>query len=266
MSLSVTSRAASPVALRRTFTWISVLLLMVVVCWLDSRALAEHFAYGQWAANALMIAAFVPVYRSAPPRLRALMKYGVFIATAGEVLFSLAFGMYEYRLANVPVYVPPGHSLLYAGVYYFVREPLVLRHKKPLMALMLAVSVGYAAYWLYAHDDVYGAACTALFVLLIARDAESRLFFLAMFLFVGFLEQVGTRFACWYWFEHAFDTLSFLPSGNPPSGISVFYFAFDVLCLMAYLRRRRDLKARYLRLKERREASEQSESGALAAA
>jgi len=265
MSHPVSPAASSAVAFRRTSTWISVLFLMVVVCWLDSTAVATRFAYGQWAANALMVAYFVFMYRAAPQRLRALMKYGVFIAAAGEALFSLAFGMYEYRLANVPLYVPPGHSILYGAVYYFVREPFVLRHRRPLMAAMMLVSVGYAAYWLVAHDDLYGAVCTALFALLIVRDAESRLFFVAMFLFVGFLEQVGTRFECWYWFKIAFDKFDFMPSGNPPSGISVFYFAFDVLCLRAYLRRRKDVKARYVRIKEQREGRDAA-SGELAAA
>ncbi len=249
---------------RRTLTWVSVLALMGLVCFLDSRLLATRFDHGQWFAGAIMIAAFVWLHRSAPPRLRALMKYGVFIATAGEVLFSLVLGMYDYRLANVPVYVPPGHSILYAAVYYFVREPFVMRHRAWFASLMLLVSVGYAGFWLAAHRDVYGALCTLLFVALIARNAESRLFFLAMFLFVGFLEQVGTRFGCWYWHAHAFDRFRWLPSGNPPSGISIFYFGFDVLCLLAYLRRRPELRARYRRRKLRLEA--RAQSGALASA
>jgi hypothetical protein len=253
-------------SIRRTLTWIGVMLLIVLVCLLDSNYVATRFDHGQWISNALMLAAFVWMYREAPPRLRGLMKYGVFIATAGEVLFSLVFGMYEYRLENVPIYVPPGHSILYAAVYYFVREPFVLRYKRAFSALMVAVSVGYQAYWLYAHNDVYGAVCTALFIVLIAREEHSRLFFLAMFLMVAFLEQVGTRFGCWFWWEHAFNEFAWLPSGNPPAGISVFYFAFDVLCLMAYLRRRPDLKARYKRLVAGREGRAAEIDRGLAAA
>jgi len=253
-------------AFRRTFTWISTLLLIVVVCFFDSSYVAASFDHGQWVANALMVGYFVWMYRAAPPRLRGLMKYGVFIATAGELLFSIVLGMYEYRLATVPIYVPPGHSIMYGAVYYFVREPFVLRQRRFFSLAMLLVSIGYAGYWLAAHADVYGALCSLLFVALIVRDAHSRLFFLTMFLFVGFLEQVGTRFDCWYWWETAFDRFAWLPSGNPPSGISVFYFAFDVLCLLAYLRRRPDLKARYKRLKEGRGPSDRERNGALAAA
>ena len=259
------SHSAGVTAQRRTFTWIAVLALIALVCFLDSRAVAAHFAYGQWISNVLMAMAFVIIYRRGSPRLRGLMKYGVFIAAAGEGLFSLVFGMYEYRLENVPLYVPPGHSIMYAAVYYFVREPFVIKNQRAVAAAMLIGSVAYAVYWLAAHDDVYGAVCTALFVLLIARDAHSRMFFLTMFVFVGYLEQVGTRFGCWYWWEHAFDKFAWLPSGNPPSGISVFYFAFDVLCLLAYLKRRQDLRARYRRLKLRRDG-EQNVPAELAAA
>lgn len=257
--------SAGVIARRRTITWIAILALIALVCFLDSTIVAAHFAYGQWVANALMILAFVVIYRHAATRLRSLMKYGVVIGLAGELLFSLGFGMYEYRLANVPVYVPPGHSLMYAAVFYFVRERFVLRHKRAIATVMLAGSIAYAVYWLSAHNDLYGALCTALFVLLIAREGHSRMFFLTMFVFVGYLEQVGTRFACWYWHPTAFDKYAWLPSGNPPSGISVFYFAFDVLCLLAYLTRHKTLKARYKRQKRRREQAA-DKAGELAAA
>src|SRR5688572_10321628 len=34
------------------------------------------------------------------------------IATAGELFLSLVWGLYTYRLGNVPMFVPPGHVLL----------------------------------------------------------------------------------------------------------------------------------------------------------
>ncbi|HEX5660951.1 MAG TPA: hypothetical protein VFX59_27350 [Polyangiales bacterium] len=243
-------------ALRRTLVWTTVPLLIVLVCGLDSSFVEQHFAYGPWAANVVMLIYFAAMYRSAPERLRGLMKYGVVIATAGEALFSLVLHMYEYRHENIPIYVPPGHAVLYGAIYYFVREPAVLRARHWLTPAMLAVSIGYAGLWYTWHQDLYGALCTALFVVLVALEPDSRLFFLAMFILVGFLEQVGTRFECWFWWQHAFDKYAWLPSGNPPSGISVFYFAFDVLCLRAYLRRRPRVKARLKRREQLVQISE----------
>jgi hypothetical protein len=255
------SRVEPLAATRRASTWLGVAALMVLITFLDSTYVSARVPYSQWIANAIMIAYFVHMYRDAPPRLRGLMKYGVLVATIGEVVFSLLIGMYEYRLANVPIYVPPGHSILYGAIYYFVREPAVLRNRRWISALMLVMGVGYAAFWLIARNDVYGAVCTGVFLYWISREPSSRLFFLAMFLLVAYLEQLGTRFECWYWHPTLLDRFDWMPSGNPPSGISVFYFGFDVGCLLAYLRRRPELKARYKRLKKHREGVRENAAG-----
>ena len=34
------------------------------------------------------------------------------IATTGEIVLSLGWGLYTYRLDNIPLFVPPGHVLL----------------------------------------------------------------------------------------------------------------------------------------------------------
>lgn len=232
---------------RRSGTWLGVMALVAVIFTLDSRRFAEHTSYGQWVANALMFAAFWWIHRDAPPRLKRLMESGLLMGTAGELFFSLVLGMYEYRLENVPLYVPPGHSLLYAAVYYFVREPWVMRNRRWFGPLMLGVGLSFSAFWLVAHNDVYGALCTALYVYFIWKYKESRMFFLAMFLLVAYLELVGTSFGCWYWPSTAFGKFDLIPSGNPPSGISVFYFGFDVGCLMIYGYRYPRLSKRYER-------------------
>jgi hypothetical protein len=252
---------------RRLPAWAGIAVLVFIVCALDSTLVAARIPYGQWLANAAMIAAFFVVLRDAPPRLRGVMWWGLVVGTGGEVVFSLFVGMYEYRLANVPVYVPPGHSLLYAAVFYFVREPLVHLHRAVVAKAMLALSVGYAVFWLFAHDDVYGFVCTLLFLYLIWRHPSSRMFFLAMYLLVAYLEQVGTGFRCWYWHPALLDKYDWMPSGNPPAGISVFYFGFDAGCLDFYARSRKGLHARYERLKARRQAKERAiqPEGAVAA-
>ena len=58
-----------------------------------------------------------------------------------------------------------------------------------------------------------------------------------MFITVGYLELVGTFFECWWWPTTAWDVFSFLPSANPPSGISFFYFGLDLVCLWFYKKR-----------------------------
>jgi murein endopeptidase len=152
--------------------------------------------------------------------------------------------MYEYRQGRIPLYVPPGHSILFATVYWLGRDPAVRRHARAWTAGMYALAAAYSAAWLVARNDVYGWLCFAVFSAIIAVTRESRLFFLAMYLLVAFLEQVGTSLGCWWWPSILLGKVALVPSANPPSGIASFYFGLDVLCLISYLATRPRLKAR----------------------
>src|SRR5437868_12040219 len=50
--------------------------------------------------------------RSETHSRRALVAC-LLIATAGEVFLSLVWGLYRYRQGNIPLFVPPGHVLLF---------------------------------------------------------------------------------------------------------------------------------------------------------
>ena len=75
------------------------------------------------------------------------------------------------------------------------------------------------------------------------------MFYLVMYLTVAYLEIIGTNFICWEWPSTAFDFFSFLPSANPPSGISFFYFGLDLGCLWLYKKRH---KIAWKRMKNQR--------------
>jgi hypothetical protein len=162
------------------------------------------------------------------------MLYGLVVALAGEVFFSLILEMYRYRLGNVPVYVPFGHALIYASVYYFVREPVVFRHRQRIIALLYPLMILYSTLWLLLAHDVLGFVCMLTVLLLLRRWPESRLFFLLMFFMIVYLELMGTAYGCWHWPPVWFGHFDWVPSANPPSGISVFYFGFDAGCLWLY--------------------------------
>ena len=58
------------------------------------------------------------------------------IATAGELVLSLVWGLYDYRLGNLPLFVPPGHVLLYwLGLQWADRLPERLFSLTPWLAL-----------------------------------------------------------------------------------------------------------------------------------
>ena len=70
-----------------------------------------------------------------------------------------------------------------------------------------------------------------------------------MYLLVAILEIGGTAFGCWKWPNIAFGMFKFLPSNNPPSGISLFYFLLDIGCFVMYTQRN---KMAWFRLKNSR--------------
>lgn len=200
----------------------------------DGLRVAEDFAHGQAVATAACAAYWLLLFAAASPRLRRLMAVGVLAATVGEVLFSLGLGMYEYREGAIPLYVPPGHTVLYAAVFLWVRLPGVRRQARLLTPVLLAAGAAYSLALWRLFDDQYGVACWLLFLALLTALRGSRLFFAAMYLLVAWLEQAGTGAGAWAWPAHLLGRPQGLASANPPSGVAVFYCLFDLSCLALY--------------------------------
>ena len=97
---------------------------------LDSYQMQKWVSKPQWIANIIMFAGFLLCFWKVTPRIREQMITAVIIAVIGEYLFSIALGMYTYRLENVPHYVPLGHALVYVGVLYFTKTAFTKIHKR----------------------------------------------------------------------------------------------------------------------------------------
>ncbi|SFV63103.1 hypothetical protein MNB_SM-4-1666 [hydrothermal vent metagenome] len=162
------------------------------------------------------------------------MIFGLIVAVLGEFLFALAFGMYTYRLENLPIYVPFGHSMAYVSVYYLVKEPLVKQHKKVIENILYILMILYSTFWFLFANDTLGFICMLMILVLFKRFPHTKLFFLLMYFVIVYLELIGTYYECWVWPNIWFDKITFISSANPPSGISVFYFGFDLACLWLY--------------------------------
>src|SRR6185369_9954266 len=67
---------------------------------------------GQLAIGAAVWVLFLALIAPLPAPERRLYLACVAIATAGELFLSLVWGLYSYRLGNVPLFVPPGHALM----------------------------------------------------------------------------------------------------------------------------------------------------------
>ncbi len=264
----MTRVAINPVPTPRS-CWLqlcAVPVLLVAILLLDSERLATRFTDGQTLANLLTLGFFFWLLRATSPRLRRLMFIGIAVATVGEVVFSLLIGMYEYRLHNVPLYVPLGHAILYATVFRFIREPWVRRHAPQVILIFYTLAAVFSLGWLLSYNDVYGCLCFGAFSVLIFYKRESRLFFVTMYLLVAYLELIGTYFQCWAWPPFLLNKWPAIASANPPSGISVFYIGFDIACLGFYKLSIPRLRSRYRRMRSLRKAHGEIGSGELVSA
>ena len=204
---------------------------------LDSLYFSNITNYAQLSAFIVMIIVFTIIFFRVNRRIKEQMIVATLIAIIGEYLFSIALGMYTYRLENVPHYIPPGHALVYVAVLYFSKASSIIRIKKPLEIYLTIAITLYALAFLFLKNDVFGFVMTAATLYILRKKPRERLFYLTMYISVAILEIIGTSYQCWWWPETAWNTFGFLPSSNPPSGISFFYFGLDLGCLWLYKQR-----------------------------
>jgi hypothetical protein len=161
-------------------------------------------------------------------RLRALLV--VVAATCMEVLGSIVWGVYTYRLHNLPLFVPPGHGLVYLTGLQLTRTRLVAGHQRAFLALVAAIALGWglAGLTILPRRDVSGALGMSVFLVFLLRG-RARILYGAVFLVVAVLELTGTAVGVWAW-KGTVPGLE-LPSGNPPSGAASGYVLFDIVAI-----------------------------------
>jgi hypothetical protein len=191
--------------------------------WLDSVVGAR----GQLALGLLTAVVLAALLVLQTPAVRVLALGVVVIATLGEVVGSLIWGLYGYRLDNLPAFVPPGHGLVYlAGLSLATlcagRGGLLL-----VVASAAACVWGLAGLGLLPALDVAGAIGCAFLVLVFAYTR--RPVYAGVFVVVALLELYGTALGTWTW-QSTVPGLG-LAQGNPPSGVASGYVVFDVVAL-----------------------------------
>jgi hypothetical protein len=206
----------------------------------------DHFVgrAGQVALGLLTAALLVVGCRRFSAERRAQVLVVVAIATCFEVLGSIVWGVYRYRLGNLPLFVPPAHGLVYLTGLQVSRLELVRRHERTFVWLILAVGAGWGALGLsgaLGRVDVIGAVGVLVFsVYLFVGPAPT--VYGGVFLAVAGLELYGTAIGTWRW-AAVVPGLG-VPDGNPPSGAASGYVLFDIAAMalapliVAALRRR----------------------------
>jgi hypothetical protein len=166
--------------------------------------------------------------RGVPPVLRAQALVVVVVATCAEVVGSIVWGVYTYRLENLPSFVPPAHGLVYlAGAalatWAAPRRGLLVR-----VALVLVLAWGLAGVTVLPRSDVAGALGAGLLAIYLVRGRAPAVY-AGVFLVVAWLELYGTAIGTWEW--AAVIPGTGVPQGNPPSGVASGYVWFDIVAL-----------------------------------
>ena len=165
---------------------------------------------------------------SVSPLLRAQALVVVVVATCVEIVASIVWGVYTYRLENLPSFVPPCHGLVYlAGVSLALwaapRRVLLVR-----LALVAALAWGIAGMTVLPRSDVGGAIGAAVLAVYLVRGRAPEVY-AGVFLIVAWLELYGTAIGTWEW--AAVIPGTGVPQGNPPSGVASGYVWFDIVAL-----------------------------------
>jgi hypothetical protein len=192
----------------------------------------DHFASAgeQIVLGAATWCVLIAACRPLPAEERARVALVVLVATCVEVLGSLILGVYEYRLSNLPAFVPPGHGLVYLGGLAIARWVLDTGRLRLFVGAVLAVLVGWGVAGLafFGRPDLAGAVAGAGLVYCLLRGRSPALYG-GVFLMVGFLELYGTAVGAWSWAE-VVPGIG-LPAGNPPSGIASIYVLFEIAAI-----------------------------------
>lgn len=185
---------------------------------------------GQLALGALTWVVLGAVLLRETPLVRAQTLVVVAVATCGELVGSIVWGVYTYRLENLPSFVPPAHGLVYLAGAALAGRARVPGTQGLLVGVALAGVVGWgvAGVTVLPRADVGGALGAGLLALYLVRGRAPAVY-AGVFLVVAWLELYGTALGTWSWAAEIPGTG--VPNGNPPSGVAAGYVWFDVVAL-----------------------------------
>ena len=181
---------------------------------------------GHQAANALVVAAFSLVFRLAHREEQRQLLICLVLATAGELLLCFGWGLYEYRFSNLPIFVPPGHALIFlTGCRLAERVP------RGTWKLILALAAPAVLLLALSGRDTSGLLLLPVFLLCLLHPTCRNLYG-TMLVLAWLVELLGTAVGSWQWSPRM--PLLNLTQINPPLLGGVFYCLLDLLVLRCF--------------------------------
>jgi hypothetical protein len=180
--------------------------------------------WGQATASLWAWLVYLFLVVSTPATERKKLLICLTIATMGELFLGFVWGLYRYRLHNLPLFIPPGHAVVYTAGQRINRAMPVW-----LPQAVGAVMMPFAIAGLICGYDTQAPLWFAvfLFCLMVGPD---RGFVATMFVFALVIETYGTRLGAWQymprdrWFGLTTVT-------TPPLWAGTYYCALDILVI-----------------------------------
>ncbi len=166
---------------------------------------------------------FLWILRSVDGAGRTMMLLCLAYASIGEVLLSLVWRVYDYRLGNLPLFVPPGHVLLFLLGLCIAPRLSAMTVRVVAVAAALVVSV-----LALSGRDTFSALLVAVFLASVMWGRERKLY-TAMFILALVMELYGTWLGNWHWNAQVGRTG--MVTLNPPVAAGAFYCALDLLVM-----------------------------------
>ena len=148
------------------------------------------------------------------------------VATTGEIVLSIGWGLYSYAHALIPLYVPPGHGLFYTLAAATAQQTLFRRHAAAITRGVMIAGSLVAVVGLVLKHDTWGFLWWLGALALIAAS-RNRLLLSSCFVYTMILEWVGTAIGNWRWSAEV-PGLG-LHSANPPAGVGILYILLDLI-------------------------------------
>ncbi len=134
IAMSERDRATLKLAAGFAFYWLVCLRLDA-----ESTAITQAFlGLTTWTFLAVVL-------RSSSWEERIQVATIIGVATFFECLFSLIWGAYEYRLGNLPIYVPAGHGLFYYTALRLAELSILRRHSRLIVSCVFMGSAALLA-------------------------------------------------------------------------------------------------------------------------
>jgi len=201
------------------------LTALVLLC--DSRVVASFSENGQLWSNLLAPVFLLLLMTRLSPQRQLMVALFVPLSLLGEMVFSILFGLYEYRFHAVPLYVPFGHSILMSVGLMLSDIKLVQENTRRVQATLLCFHGALIGGALFFFGDTLSVLWAAIFLILLRKRAAHP-FYLILGVLVLYVEILGTMWGVWVWQPEPFGIFRTM---NPPPGAFTCYVVGDLLAM-----------------------------------